>query len=70
MDIEKEIQAIVHAKTGNKEIAFFYDPDTEWTFSVGNPSIHVMLGEVGGETETRGKTMEEVITKMKGKLKI
>ena len=65
MNIEAELNAIVFAKKGNKEIALFYNGKDEWTLSVGNTNQHVMLGEVNGEFETSGKDIEDVIFKMK-----
>ena len=65
MNIEAELNAIIFAKKGNKEIALFYNGHDEWTLSVGNTSSYVMLGEVGGEFETSGKDIEDAIFKMK-----
>ena len=66
MDIEKEILNIVENKQGNKEIAIFYE-DGEWIFYLGNQSKYVMLGEVAGEIETSGDSLENIIVKMKQK---
>lgn len=64
MDISKEVKKIEALKKGNKEMAFFYEAG-RWNLSVGNPSCYVMLGEVAGEFEVDGDSIEEVINKMK-----
>ncbi len=71
MDIEKELQIIADKKEGNKEMAFFYDPDEgEWIFALGNESVNVMLGEISGEIETSGHSLANVVYKMKKELGI
>ncbi len=71
MDIEKELKEIVKAKQGNKEFALFYSQEADdWEFLLGNESSCVMLGEVGGELETKGTTLPEVINKMKKELNL
>ena len=67
MDIEKELRDITIKKDGNKEMAFFYD-NGDWNFSLGNPTNCVQLGEVNGEFEVDGDSLEKVINKMKLKL--
>ncbi len=69
MNIEKEIEAIAEKKEGNTEMAFFYDneysyDEGNWKFLLGNPSQHVMLGEVEGEIEVYGNSLKDVINKM------
>jgi len=70
MNIEKELRDMADAKTGNKEIALFYDPCGEWRLDLGNPCQHVMLGEVEGEIQAEGETLEEAILNMWQKLGI
>jgi len=69
MNIEKEIRKIVADKKGSKEVAVFFDPfSNEWCVSLGNPSSSVMLGEVEGEIESTGLTLEGAITSIKDQI--
>lgn len=74
MDIERELNKIIDAKLGNKEIALFHEPystkEDRWVLLVGNPTTCVMLGEVDGELSTEGTSIPDVIMKMKVKLNI
>lgn len=64
MDFEAEIAKILLRKKGNKELAIFYD-DSGWTLAIGNPSRHANLGEVSGEYQVYGDTLEAIIQEMK-----
>lgn len=69
-DIEKAVREVLDLKRGNQEIALFFDSSDgdgqmSWELLVGNPTNCVRLGEVSGEFETEGYTIEEVFTKMK-----
>lgn len=59
--LEEKIYKIIELKKGNKELALFYDGENEWTFSLGNPSSSVMLGESSGEMEVNASTLEGVV---------
>lgn len=69
MKIEEEIKKIIDKKEGNKEFAIFYNGG-EWSFLLGNEYKSVNLGEVGGEIESSGNSLEEAISEMKNKLDI
>ncbi len=69
MDIEKEIQNIISKKEGNTEIAFF-SCGSIWQFHLGNTSNSVNIGELDGEIVTSGKSIEDVVIKMKQKIGI
>lgn len=66
MDIKRELEAIIAAKQGNKELSLSYDElSPNWSLEIGNPSQFVSLGEVVGEISVIGKSIEEVIIKAK-----
>lgn len=67
MNIEEELYKLVKNKSGNNELAIFYDEEN-WVIYLGNPSKHVNLGEVSGELEAVEDTLEKAITTMKYKL--
>lgn len=67
MIYEAEIQAICALKSGNKEIAIFYDGDL-WEIYLGNPTNCLRLGEVGGEIEAQGQTLQEAMLMLKANL--
>lgn len=69
MNIELELKNIIEKKTGNKELALFFDGYLTWTLSLGNPTDCVSLGEAEGELETEEETIEQAIIAMKAKLK-
>ena len=64
MDYEHEIQNIISAKVGNKEIAIFIE-DGEYSMELGNSSQHVRLGEISGDLSVTGSSLKEVINLMK-----
>ena len=64
MNIEKQIKEIIKLKPDNKELAIFYDGESEWMMSLGNKSVHVMLGEVEGEINVTGDSIEDVMFNM------
>jgi hypothetical protein len=69
MDIEKEIIELIKSKPGNKELALFFDPESDdWTLELGNNSDVVMLGETSGEITVNGPDIATVIAKAKDKL--
>lgn len=65
MNIEKELHKIIAAKDGNQELSVHYWPECGWCIMVGNTSRFVNLGEVDGEIESCGETLEEAIREMK-----
>lgn len=71
MDIDSELKDLMDKKRGNKELALFSNLDDNeeiWSLHLGNPTNCVPLGEVSGELETSGETIEDAITAMKAKL--
>lgn len=42
MDIKSELEKIIRAKSGDKELALFHLGDGDWRLSVGNTSKHVL----------------------------
>lgn len=69
MNIEYELKEIIKNKTGNKELAIFYN-EGNWNFMLGNTHTYVSLGESVGEFEADGETLEEAINNMKQKMGI
>jgi len=68
--ISDVLQELFEMKAGNKEMAFFYDPESEdWECHFGNTSEFVMLGEASGEFITSGKSLLEAAVNMKFLLK-
>lgn len=63
MNIQAELNKLIERKRGNKELAVFFLLD-RWSIHLGNPNSYVMLGEVTGEFEVYGKTIEECIHNM------
>jgi len=65
MSIEGDIDRILNAKSGNKEIALFYFPhDGVWRVDAGNRSAFVMLGEVEGELSVEADSLQGAIKLM------
>lgn len=67
-DIENRLKQIYDAYNGNgnKEIALFLTD--KWTLHVGNPSIHVQLGEVKGEHCFEASSLQEVLSAAENEL--
>jgi len=61
MNTEKRLQRINNAYdgSGDKELALFFTD--RWVLYVGNPSMHVRLGEVEGEHCFEGFNLEDVL---------
>lgn len=73
MDISSELKSLIDNKRGNSELALFSNwTGTEecWSLHLGNPTNCVALGEVEGELQTSGETIEDAIIAMKAKLEI
>lgn len=71
MDISSELKSLIDKKKGNNELALFFDwafTGEGWSLHLGNPTNCVSLGEVEGELQTSGKTIEDAIIAMKAKL--
>jgi len=68
VDLGDTFEIIAAKKKGNKELAIFYAPDDGWAIHLGNPSRHVMLGEVEGDIVSWGRTLGSAIKLMKSKL--
>jgi hypothetical protein len=70
MDLHKEFNNILDLKGGSQELALFYERypesnDGDYDLLVGNESEFVRLGEISGEFESSGDTVEECIAKIK-----
>jgi hypothetical protein len=67
MELEALINKCISKKDNNKEFALFYLGEwdgKEWRAEIGNPSSHVMLGEIGGEVSAEGDTALEAVQKL------
>lgn len=51
---------------GDQELMVYYWPENggSWEIYCGNPSPHVMLGEVDGRHSTGGATLQEAMYKL------
>ena len=67
MDISSELKSLIDKKRGNSELALFWTEEC-WSLHLGNPTNCVALGEVEGELQTSGETIEDAIIAMKAKL--
>ncbi len=63
MSVEDRIKAISQALHENKEVAIFYD-GLSWNMTAENPTSCVMLGEVWGNLNSEGITLEKALTEM------
>lgn len=60
--IEEDLRRLASRKTGNQELALFFDPeDNEWSLWLGNPCDYSSLGEVKGEVEGYGAKIDDAI---------
>lgn len=67
MTITELIDNILDLKEGNQELMMYRFPTGTWEVHLGNPSCHVLLGEVPGEIVVAG-TLEGALTNIHDEL--
>ncbi len=63
MSVEDRIKAISKSLHEDKDVAIFFD-GLSWTITAENPTSYVMLGEVWGNLNSEGDTLEKVLTEI------
>lgn len=67
-NLELRIRQIAANKIGNRDLAIFYDPDSEkkfqWAIHLGNNYKSVGLGEVDGQIIVSSESLEDAVTKL------
>ena len=53
---------------GDEELMIYRWPDGSWEIHLGNPSPHVMLGEISGNRSADGATLQEAVEKLAAEL--
>ena len=69
MKYMNELQTLRDVKTGNKEMAVFYDHEGNVEIHLGNSSPCVMLGEVTGDIVVESHNIESAVDAMWVKLR-
>lgn len=69
MSIQDLLQSCIDLKSGNKELALFYDGEGTWSAAIGNECPMVGLGESCGEHSADGDTPEEALANLEKVLK-
>ena len=53
----------------DQSLMIYGHPDGDWHVHIGNPSQHVLLGEIDGVIKVEGKTLREALIAGLNKLK-
>ena len=65
MDTFSDIERWIATKPGDKEMSIHMIRPGLWRVNVGNPSLHVMLGEVQGEFSAEVDSFDAVLVQLR-----